>query len=331
MSPTNPAWLLLITNLPGQNRTVRMRTWRALRAAGVGLLRDGVYALPQSGAARKIFDEQAAEIRSAGGVAYIMALHADSTEQHQALVALFDRSAEYQALGARLNRCTKELAKLAEPDARRRLGQLARDVAATIAIDFFPGPSQTQVQSVLGDLEASLNARFSPDEPSAAYRKIPRRDPGDYHGRTWATREHLWIDRLCSAWLICRFIDPEARFIWLKRPKDCPKRAVGFDFDGASFTHVGSKVTFEVLLASFGLGGDPALERLGALVHFLDVGGLSVPEAAGLAAIIAGARALQAGDDALLEHITPVLDSLYQTYSTSAHMAAPLCISLHIW
>jgi hypothetical protein len=132
----------------------------------------------------------------------------------------------------------------------------------------------------------------------------------------WATREHLWIDRVCSAWLIRTFIDPKARFVWLKRPKDCPKRAVGFDFDGATFTHVEWKVTFEVLLASFGLNGDPALTRLGALVNYLDVGGIPVPEAAGFAAIVSGSRALRSGDDALLEHVSPVLDSLYRSYSS---------------
>ena len=155
------------------------------------------------------------------------------------------------------------------------------------------------------------------NEPKAAHRKIPLLDPKDYHGRTWATREHLWVDRVCSAWLIQRFIDPKAQFAWLKRPKDCPKRAIGFDFDDATFTHVDSKVTFEVLLASFGLESDSALTRLGALVHFLDVGGIPVPEAAGFAAIVSGTRALQSGDDALLKQISAVLDGLYHSYISS--------------
>jgi hypothetical protein len=319
MNVNRQAWLLLITNLPGQNQTPRMRIWRALKVAGAGLLRDGVYVLPQTAVSRKIFEEQALEIRRVAGGAHILAFESDSTEQQNALVELFDRTTDYQELNTRLHACKKSLATMTELDARRALAVIARDVAATAATDFFPGKSQGQVQSALADTEAALNARFSPNEPRAAHRKIPRLERKDYQGSTWATREHLWIDRVCSAWLIRHFIDPKAKFIWLKRIQDRPRRAVGFDFDGAAFTHVDSKVTFEVLLASFGLEGDPALTRLGALVHYLDVGGIPVPEAAGFAAIVSGTRTLQPDDDALLKHVSPVLDSLYRAYTSSEH------------
>jgi hypothetical protein len=106
-------------------------------------------------------------------------------------------------------------------------------------------------------------------------------------------------------------------FLWLKRVKDRPKRALGFDFDGAEFSHVGAKVTFEVLLTSFGLDQDTGLARLGALVHHLDVGGIPIAEGAGFAAVMTGARLLQKDDDALLKAMTPVLDSLYAAYSAS--------------
>jgi hypothetical protein len=309
-------WLLLVTNLPGQNQTLRMRIWRALKAAGAGLLRDGVYVLPQTAASRKIFEDQAREIRAVAGSAHILTFESDSIEQKGALVKLFDRTADYQELNTRLDACKKSLTKLTELDARRALAAIARDVAATVATDFFPGNSQGQVQGALADAEAALNAHFSPNEPRPAHRKIPRREPKDYRGRAWATRQHMWIDRVCSAWLIRRFIDPKAKFVWLKRVEDKPKRAIGFDFDGAEFSHVDSKVTFEVLVTSFGLEGDAGLARLGTLVHFLDVGGIPVPEAPGLAAIVSGARSLQPDDDALLLSVTPLLDSLYHTYRT---------------
>jgi hypothetical protein len=311
------AWLLLITNLPGQNQTLRMRVWRALKAAGAGLLRDGVYVLPQSSASRKIFAEQAVEIRAGAGIVHVLSFQSDSIEQQNALLGLFDRTAEYQELNARLNACRKKMGKMTELEARRGLTAIARDLAATRATDFFPGKPQGQVQSGLADAEAALNARFSPNEPRAAHRTIPGRDPKKYRNRIWATRQHMWIDRVCSAWLIRRFIDRQAKFVWLKRIQDKPKRAIGFDFDGAAFTHVDSKVTFEVLLASFGLGSDPALTRLGALVHFLDVGGIPVAEAAGFAAIVSGTRALQPDDAALLKQVSPVLDSLYESYTSS--------------
>jgi hypothetical protein len=171
------------------------------------------------------------------------------------------------------------------------------------------------MEGALADVEAAVNARFAPDEPHAAHRKIQPRDRKDYRGRTWATRERLWIDRVASAWLIRRFIDPKAKFLWLKQVKDCPKSAVGFDFDGAEFTHVDSKVTFEVLVSSFNLEPDVGLVRLGALVHHLDVGGIPTAEGPGFATIMAGARALQQDDDALLKAMTPVLDNLYAGYS----------------
>jgi hypothetical protein len=125
----------------------------------------------------------------------------------------------------------------------------------------------------------------------------------------------VWVDRVASAWLIQRFIDPEARFLWLTTPQDCPADAIGFDFDGAEFTHTDQRVTFEVFVASFDLGTDPALARLGVLVHTLDVGGVPVPEAAGFEAILTGVRASGTDDDQVLAAMMPVLDALYTAFS----------------
>ena len=311
------AWLLLITNLPGRNQTLRMRLWRALKAAGAGLLKDGVYVLPNSPLARRLFDEHAREIGEGGGTGHILIVNADSERQTASLQKLFDRTAEYAELGQRLTALKRDFSKLPETEARQQLTALRRDVATLAARDFFPGKPREQIEGAVEDAEAALNARFAPDEPRAAHEKIKRRERKDYRGRTWATRERLWIDRIASAWLIRRFIDPEARFVWLKRIKDCPKKAVGFDFDGAEFTHVDSKVTFEVLVASFGLEHDAALARVGALVHYLDIGGIPVAEAPGFASIMAGARTLQTDDDALLKWTTPTLDSLYAAYANS--------------
>lgn len=315
MKTRTAAWLLLITNLPGHNPTLRMRIWRGMKSAGVGLLRDGAYVLPTSKASRKVLEEQAAEIKSAGGLAHVLSFDAESPEQHAELVTLFDRTDEYAEAIRRLEELKAELVKLDEPQARQQLAAAVREVAAIVERDFFPGEPRKQAQSALADVEANLNARFAPDEPHASRRKSQVRNLKEYRGRTWATRERLWVDRVASAWLIRRFIDPQATFLWLKRPKDCPKRAVGFDFDGAEFTHETSKVTFEVLVSSFDLQKDAGLTRLAALVHHLDVGGIPTAEGPGFATIMAGARALQKDDDALLKAMTPVLDSLYAGYS----------------
>ena len=315
MPPLAPAWLLLVTNLPGRNPTLRMRIWRALKASGAGLLRDGAYLLPNGERSRQVLREQGAEIKAAGGLVQVLSFDAESPEQNAELVARFDRTEDYAEAIERLDALKRELANFTDPEARQRLAGITREVAAIVARDFFPGEPRKQMEGALADAEAAVNARFAPDEPHAAHRKIQLRDRKDYRGRTWATRERLWIDRVASAWLIRRFIDPKAKFLWLKRVKDCPKGAVGFDFDGAEFTHVDSKVTFEVLISSFNLEQDMGLARLGALVHHLDVGGIPIPEGPGFAAIMAGARSLQQDDDALLKAIAPVLDSLYAGYA----------------
>ena len=317
MNTQNPLWLLLITNLPGHNPTLRMRTWRALKAAGAGLLRDGAYLLPSSERARAVFEEQAADIKGAGGSSHLVSFYPDTDAQGAELEALFDRASDYAEVIEVLEGFKRELAKRTEPEARQRLAAISREVAAIVARDFFPGEPRKQMEGALSDAESAVNARFAPDEPHSARRNIQPRNRKDYRGRTWATRERLWIDRVASAWLIRRFIDPKAKFLWLKSIKACPKSAVGFDFDEAEFTHVDSRVTFEVLLASFGLEEDVGLVRLGALVHHLDVGGIPIAEAPGFAIIMAGARTLQANDDALLKAMTPVLDSLYAGYASA--------------
>lgn len=158
---------------------------------------------------------------------------------------------------------------------------------------------------------------LSPGEPHATARVIQPLAIDDYQGRTWATRQRMWVDRVASAWLIRRFIDAQARFVWLASPSECPDDALGFDFDGATFTHVGERVTFEVLLASFGLDQDPALRRLGTIVHALDVGGPGAPEAVGFEAVMAGTRQRAENDDQLLEQMSDVLDSLYAHFATN--------------
>ncbi len=288
--------------------------WRGLKSAGAGMMRDGAYVLPLSDRSRQVFEEQAVEIKEAGGLGHIVSFQASSAAQNDSLVALFDRTTEYSEVIQSLDALKRRLPDREELAARQELTAITREVAAIVARDFFPGEARKQMEGALADAEAATNARFSPDEPSATQCALSRRNIADYRGRTWATRERLWIDRVASAWLIRRFIDPDARFLWLKRVKDCPKRAVGFDFDAAEFTHVGSRVTFEVLVASFDLARDIGLVRLGALVHHLDVGGIPVAEGPGLATIMTGARALQTNDDDLVKALTPVFDALYAGY-----------------
>ena len=193
----------------------------------------------------------------------------------------------------------------------------ARTYEAIRKIDFFPGEASICAEAQWRDFTNAVEARQSPGEPQAAAGRIARRNRMQYQGRLWATRRHLWVDRVASAWLIQRFIDHAARFLWLDSAADCPSDALGFDFDGAMFSHVGDRVTFEVLLASFGLDGDRGLLRLGSMVHALDVGGTTTPEASGFEAVLTGARKRWPDDDALLTDVGGVLDSLHAHFSTN--------------
>ena len=311
-------WLMLVVSLPGRSQTPRMRLWRALKGAGAAMLRDGVYVLPESDGARTLFKAQVDEANQAGGSAHVVPFTSTDPKQEAELRSAFDRTRAYTQGLERLEVLRRELRKLTEAEARKRLTASRRELEAVAAIDFFPGAARAQVETALADAEHTLNAQFAPDEPQGKKTAIPHRRLQDYRGRVWATRRHLWIDRVASAWLIRRFIDSRAQFRWLKKPTDCPKRAVGFDFDGAEFSHVGARVTFEVLAASFGLDRDPCLERLGRLIGYLDIGGVPVADAAGFASVMAGARARHGEDDnALLADMSTVLDCLYAAYSAT--------------
>lgn len=305
-------WRLLVISLPSNRATPRMRVWRALKGVGAAVLRDGVYLLPDSPSALAAFAQQVQEVVRSGGTAQALRVDTSTAEQDRQFRALFDRAADY----ARILQATRKLKSGLGPRrlaaTARTLKQLRRDYEAIHATDYFPGPAAAQAGELLAEVEAALMA---PGEPHRQTGRIPRLQRKDYRGRTWATRARPWVDRLASAWLIRRFIDPSAHLVWLKDIKTCPRRALSFDFDGAAFTHVGARVTFEVLLASFALEDDKGLNRLGQLVHYLDVGGVPVPEAAGLKTILDGARRLHADDDKLLSEAAKTFDYLYNAYS----------------
>jgi hypothetical protein len=232
---------------------------------------------------------------------------------------LFDRTEEYSKLRQTWKEANRTLASLPVQEVTRLQRRLQREYETVRAIDFFPGDAALEAEAAWSEFNQRVASVLSPDEPHASGGNVTRLDARKYQGRLWATRARLWVDRVASAWLIQRFIDRDARFRWLTRPTDCPKSALGFDFDGAAFTHVGDRVTFETLMASFGLEDDPALARVAAIVHVLDVGGEPVPEAKGLEAVLAGTRErLLDDDDALLAEMAAVLDSLYAHFRREA-------------
>jgi hypothetical protein len=318
MTTASPDWLLLVISLPTSGGTARMRIWRALKSLGCVALRDGAYLLPAGPGRTEALRELGDECIREGGSAWLMGVIPNSADGAASYRQLFDRSEQYAELRAAWKRTHRTLSSLPPAELARLKRRLQRDVETLRSIDFFPSDSSMEAEAAWLEFDKRIDAFLAPDEPHETSGRVPRLDAAKYHGRTWATRRRLWVDRVASAWLIRRFIDPEARFRWLATPSECPKSALGFDFDGATFTHVGDRVTFETLVASFGLEGDAALVRLGSMVHTLDVGGEPVPEATGFEAVMAGARERLADDDALLAEITNVLDSLYAHFAREA-------------
>jgi hypothetical protein len=314
-NPAKPLWSMLVISLPGRSATPRMRIWRALKGLGAVVLRDGVYLLPHSESAARHLQEQAEAVMASGGDAHVLTF--TSTEQQQAehFRKLFDRTADYARLIEAIRKDKSGLTKKRAESVSRHLKKIRREFEAVAATDHFAGPAKEQVQLLLSQTEVAVIALLSPGEPRPATREIRRLNKRDYQRRVWATRARPWVDRLASAWLIRRFIDPKARFVWLKDPKDCPADALGFDFDNATFTHVGARVTFEVLITSFGLEENAALTRMGALVHYLDVGGVPVAEAAGLEMILNGAHKQYVDDDKLFKEASKSFDFLYASFT----------------
>lgn len=307
----------LVLSLPTRDSTVRMRVWRALKGTGCGVLRDGVYLLPKDASTVASFPELEAQVRSASGFAMIVDVDFRTPEKLGHARSLFDRTKDYGALVERVHAAKASLGKLGKRKAETLSRRAQNSFDELAAIDFFPGEAKQQAQDAVQALLGEARRLHSAGEPQALRGKVRRVKPEEYRGRVWATRKDLWIDRLASAWLIKRFIDKDARFEWIDAPRNCPKKAVGFDFDGAPFTHVGSRVTFEVLLASFGLEADAALASIGSAVHFIDAGGIPVADARGLETMLRGIKERARSDDERASKAFGVFDNFYAAYSSN--------------
>lgn len=305
-------WLLLTATLPTRPSALRVRIWRALKATGAGTLREGVYLLPASAPTAPAFHAIERSVQEGGAQAHMLVVSARDAAQEAAFRALFDRSEAYAELLAALKETRAGVRKSTEAELRKQLRTLEQQFGALQATDFFPGIPAGRAATALAALRREIERQLSPGEPTPKAATIVARTRDDYQRKTWATRKRPWVDRLATAWLIVRFVDEAPRFVWIDGPKKCPRGALGFDFDGATFTHVDDKVTFEVVASAFGLERDAALKRLGELVHYIDVGGIPADAAAGVEAIVRGLQAQHPkDDDALLAAALPVFDALY--------------------
>ncbi|MFO7188852.1 MAG: chromate resistance protein [Pseudomonadota bacterium] len=306
---TEDRWLALIAHLPQDAANTRMAMLRTLETLGAAALREGVYLLPDTPEHRHSLQELARYLLDAEASCEVVVLESTDAEQTARLRALFDRTARYTEL-LEILRGLESGIGIADPTALGRvLAKQRRELARIRALDFYGSPLAQQTEERLVELEQRVRKLIFPDHTEAPLRRQQR-----YFRRTWATRRPLLADRLASAWLIRRFIDPEATLRWLDPGEEAPADAVGFGFEGAPFCNGRSRVTFETLLAHFHRDNDPALARIGMLVRAIDIGDRRMAEAEGVETLLNGARRRATNDDELLQECEKTFDLLYEAY-----------------
>ena len=254
----------LILTLPTQPNAVRLRVWRALKSAGLRLAARRRLPVARSDSAA-LFEPLAPRCASTAAAPRCWTWRRATTPSAPRSLALFDRSEAYAQW--RGDRCSalRRAAGWAKPKRGAACAAWPRPCRRCTRIDYYPGPAAEQAEADLSWPAPGPRRRFSRGEPHRARRPtaIPRLDVRKHQGKRWATRARPWVDRLACAWLIRRFIDPRGALRLAGRPAErAPRGALGFDYDGARFTHVGARVSFEVMAASFGLESDPRLQRI---------------------------------------------------------------------
>ena len=310
----NPAagsrWLVTVTQLPTEDPAGRMRMLRTLESLGAAVMREGVYLLPDTQDNRHALERLAQYVAQNAGSASVLRVDAADEAQQAQLKRYFDRSARYDELTKNIHSLRVGFGVSDASAIARVLHKQRRDFEAVAALDFFPNEARARTERALEEAEAEVRALLFPAPAGAAAHgaEPPQR-------RTWATRRPLWADRLACAWLIRRFIDSEAKLVWLDKGAACPEGALGYGFEGARFANSEARVTFEQMLGHFGLAAHAALGRIGAIVHFLEVRGTPVPEAAGVQTLLQGAVRRAASDDELLREAEKTFDLLYEAYA----------------
>jgi hypothetical protein len=313
-----PRWLLLIHQIPPRPAYLRVKVGRRLQALGAVPIKNSVYALPRGEQAMEDFQWVRREIVAGGGEATVCEAAFALGHSDADVTALFNRArdADYAVLAgeARALARTLPVAGRRRGDveaARQSLLRLRSRLAEVAAIDFFGAAGRETFEGLL----SGIDARLQPASGAGAGKRDPVRAAG-FRGRVWVTRRGIQVDRMASAWLIRRFIDPKARFKLVAGQDYSPRRGeVRFDMYQAEFTHDGDLCTFEVLLLRFGLE-DRALGRIGEIVHDVDLkdAKFARPEAPGVDRLIAGIALRHPGDAARLAQAGAAFDALYESF-----------------
>ncbi len=318
MSPA-PRWLLLIHQVPPKPDYLRVKVRRRLQQIGAVAVKNTVYALPRSDQALEDFEWVLREIVEAGGQGAICEAGFVGGLSEVEVEALFraERASEYDAIAAE----TRELLERASTEDRRAevesaLSRLRKRQEQVLAIDFLGAPEASATESLLREIERRL------DEANPAVKAISneKRVSDRPRGKTWVTRKGVYIDRIASAWLIRRFIDPKAKFKFVPGRGHKPARnELRFDMFDGEYTHEGERCTFEVLLERFALR-EPALLAIAEIVHDLDMKDEKHgrPETAGIEQVVAGIAMAHKEDDVRIERGSAVFDDLYAYLSKKA-------------
>jgi len=320
VEPTEARWLLLIHQIPPKPNYLRVKVWRRLQRLGAAAVKNSVYVLPMSEQAQEDLQWVAREITEGGGEASICeARFVDGLSDEQ-VVAMFHaaRDVDYAQVAEAARRLLKDIGsgsrisgeKRARADAR--LARFKRRAAEVLAIDFLGAPGRGAVDKLLADLEVRLRAAKREKRSPAASGTTRERT----RGRTWVTRKGIHVDRMASAWLIKRLIDPDARFKFVpsKGYRALPGE-VRFDMFEAEFTHEGDRCTFEVLIEKFRLD-DQALRPVAQIVHDIDLKDSKFErmEVPGIDRLVAGIAMAHREDEERLARGSAVFEDLYEYF-----------------
>ncbi len=316
-SPTQ-AWLLLIHQLPAKPAYLRVKIWRRLQALGAVALKGSVYALPHTDETQEDLQWLLKEIAEGGGEGFVCEARMAGGLSDADIQTLFAaaREDDYRALLSDLDEVAAALPQV-EADPSAPLAQLARvrrRLDQVAAIDFFQAEGRAAVERALRGLED----RLKPPEAGAA--AVARSPAEDLKGRTWVTRRGVHVDRIACAWLIRRFVDPQATFKFVPPKGYRPLQGeLRFDMFEAEFTHEGDRCSFEVFLDRCGLD-DPALRVIAEIIHDLDIkdGKFARPEAAGIGRLLEAIAAAHPGDEARVARGSAMLDDLHVLFGVTA-------------
>lgn len=309
MTASEPRWLLLIHQLPASPPYLRVKVWRRLQRIGAVGLRGSVYVLPRSEDTLEDFQWLAREIADGGGTASVCEARFVEGVTDAELEAMFRRArdADYAELADEVRAVGRTVGKHPGRGAANAVAALRARKRQIVAIDFFGASGRETVAGLLADLERPLGG----DEPGRVA------NPRDVRGRTWITRAGVQVDRIASAWLIHRFIDPQATFRFVApRTYDHAPGELRFDMADGEYTHEGERCTFETLVRRFGLD-DLALHAIAEIIHDIDLKDdrYQRAEAAGLAHLLAGVAAATPDDEARLARGGQIFDDLYAAFA----------------